>query len=75
MITLLSRAATECTGSSIIAGGYSHGAAITAEAVSKLPDAVKDRINGIVLFGYMLNKLNNGTVPGFAKEKLKMFCK
>lgn len=35
---------------------------------------MKDRLKAVVLFGYYLNQQNQGKVPGFPEEKLKVIC-
>jgi len=67
-------AAEKCPQATIVAGGYSQGTAVIMNAVSTLPDNVKSKIAGVVLFGYTKNGQTKGTIPNFPTEKLKVFC-
>ncbi|KAJ2897060.1 cutinase [Zalerion maritima] len=48
---MCNRAHSKCPSSSIVTGGYSQGTAVIAAAVSNLFSAVKDQVDGVVLFG------------------------
>jgi len=67
-------AAEKCPQATIVAGGYSQGTAVIMNAVSTLPDNVKSKIAGIVLFSYTKNGQTKGSIPNFPAEKLKVFC-
>lgn len=43
-------------------------------AISKLPDGVRSKILGVVLFGYTKNGQQKGGIPNYPKEKVKVFC-
>jgi cutinase len=74
MRSLLTQAASQCPGSSILAGGYSQGAALVHRAIENLPQSVKDAIDGVVTFGDTQNLQDLGRIPNFPREKLKVFC-
>lgn len=42
--------------------------------IEGLTSQVKDRLKAVVLFGYNKNQQNQGKVPGFPDEKLKVIC-
>jgi cutinase len=42
--------------------------------VGKLPEAIKSKIVGGVLFGDTRNVQDKGRVPGYPLENIKMFC-
>jgi hypothetical protein len=62
MRTLLTRAASQCPNSKLLAGGYSQGAALTHRAIEDLPQSVKDRIVGVVTFGDTQNLQDRGQI-------------
>lgn len=74
MRNLLIQAANDCPDSSILAGGYSQGAALTHRAIENLPANVKDAIDGVVTFGDTQNQQDGGQIPNFPGEKVRIFC-
>jgi cutinase len=58
----------------IIAGGYSQGAAVMHNVVSKLEGGVKSKIAGVALFGDTRNKQDGGHIPNFPQEKSRVWC-
>lgn len=74
MRNLLTQAANDCPDSSILAGGYSQGAALVHRAVENLPDNVKNAIDGVVTFGDTQNLQDRGQIPNFPREKVRIFC-
>jgi len=59
---------------SIVAGGYSQGAAVMHNSVRALDASLKAKIAGVALFGDTLNKQENGHINGFPQEKSKVWC-
>lgn len=74
MSNLLTQAARDCPNSSILAGGYSQGAALAHRAIEDLPSSVKNAIDGVVTFGDTKNLQDRGQIPNFPREKVKIFC-
>jgi cutinase len=35
---------------------------------------VREQVKGIVLFGYTQNKQNNGGIPNYPQDRLKVYC-
>jgi cutinase len=52
----------------------SQGAALAAAAISDATSTVRNQIVGTVLFGYTKNQQNNGAVPNYPSDRLKVFC-
>lgn len=67
-------AATKCPNAIMAGGGYSQGAAITHRAVEALPENIKARIAGIVLYGDTKFKQDGGVIKNFPPAKVKVFC-
>ncbi|KAG5955894.1 hypothetical protein E4U58_006856 [Claviceps cyperi] len=74
MDRLFTLAHTKCPTSSILAGGYSQGAALAAAAVSNASPEVRNQIVATVLFGYTKNLQNGGTIPDYPTDRVKVFC-
>ena len=53
---------------------HSQGSAVIAGAIPKLTATVRAQVKGIVLFGYTQNQQNNGAIPSYPQEDLKVFC-
>ncbi|CCE30291.1 hypothetical protein E4U22_005267 [Claviceps purpurea] len=74
MDRLFTLAHTKCPTSSILAGGYSQGAALAAAAVSNASPEIRNQIVATVLFGYTKNLQNGGKIPNYPADRVKVFC-
>lgn len=50
------------------------GAAVNHRAIEDLPQAQKDRIAGVVTFGDTQARIDNGQIPNFPRDKVKIIC-
>ncbi|KAF2674119.1 cutinase [Microthyrium microscopicum] len=59
----------------ILAGGYSQGAAVMHNVVSKsLSAELKGKVAGVALFGDTRNSQDKGHIPNFPNERSKVWC-
>src|ERR1700712_5080380 len=52
----------------------SQGTAVIFNAVMKLPEDLKKKVVGVVLYGYTKNKQNNSQIKGYPPQNTKVFC-
>ncbi|KAK6198285.1 hypothetical protein LQW54_010434 [Pestalotiopsis sp. IQ-011] len=50
------------------------GTAVMSGSISGLSSGIQDQVKGVVLFGYTQNQQNNGGIPNFPANKLKVYC-
>ncbi|KAE9575391.1 putative cutinase 1 [Colletotrichum fructicola] len=74
METILGNIATKCPNAIVVTGGYSQGAAVNHRAIEGLPEAQKNQIAGVVTFGDTQFRADNGQIPNFPKDKIKIIC-
>jgi cutinase len=43
-------------------------------SISKLPENIKSRVAGVVLFGYTKNAQQKSGIPNYPKGRVKVFC-
>jgi len=72
---MFTTANSKCPETKIVAGGYSQGTAVIENAISKLPDNVRSKVLGVVLFGYTKNGQTKSTIPNYPKDKLLVICR
>lgn len=73
-VGLIQQATTQCADARILLAGYSQGSAVMNNAIQALDATSKAAVAGVVMFGYTRNAQDNGGVPGFANDKVKVFC-
>jgi len=71
---MFTHASEKCPKAAITFGGYSQGTAVMHATVGKLPEAIKSKVVGGVLFGDTRNVQDRGQVPGYPADKVKVFC-
>jgi cutinase len=59
----------------IVAGGYSQGAAVMHNAVSRLNAGLKNKIAGVALFGDTRNLQDGGHIKNFPRDRSRVWCK
>ncbi|KAF4949153.1 hypothetical protein FSARC_13571 [Fusarium sarcochroum] len=64
----------KCPKATIVAGGYSQGAALAAASVTDVDSSIREKIAGVVLFGYTKNQQNRGQIPSYPADRTKVFC-
>jgi len=73
-IRLFTLANTKCPGSTVVAGGYSQGAAVMVASIRRLSSTIQNQIAGVVLYGNTRNAQENGNIPNFPNEKVETIC-
>lgn len=52
----------------------SQGAALVGAAVRDSSAAIREQIKGVVLFGWTKNEQNNGRIPNYPVDRLRVYC-
>lgn len=52
----------------------SQGSAVVDNAIQKLDDDIKNKVKGVVLFGFTRNLQDHGQIPNYPKDQVKVFC-
>ncbi|GAB1727453.1 hypothetical protein NU195Hw_g5942t1 [Hortaea werneckii] len=73
-IRLFTLANTKCPGSTVVAGGYSQGAAVMVASIRRLSSTIQNQIAGVVLYGNTRNAQENGKIPNFPNDKVETIC-
>ncbi|KAK4550378.1 hypothetical protein LTR36_003345 [Oleoguttula mirabilis] len=71
---LITQAHTKCPDTVITCGGYSQGAAVMTDGIQRLSSDIQSQIAGVVLYGDTRNKQDDGGIPNFSKDKVKVYC-
>jgi len=66
--------AQKCPDFIIVSSGFSQGAAVNHRAIEELPDAIQDRIAGVVLYSDTQHQQDHGQINNFPVEKIKIIC-
>lgn len=53
---------------------YSQGAALVAASIRDLNPTIRGKIAGVIVFGYTKNTQNNGRIPNYPADRLRVFC-
>jgi len=71
---MFTTANSKCPKSVIVFGGYSQGTAVMMNAVKGLPESIKKKVVGGVLFGYTKNAQTKGSIPNYPKSQVAVYC-
>jgi hypothetical protein len=71
---LFTLAATKCPNTTILASGWSLGAAILIMSIQDLPKNIQDRFGGVLFYGDLLWEKNNTAIPNFPITKTMRVC-
>jgi cutinase len=52
----------------------SQGTAVMMNTISKLPEDIKKKVVGVVLFGYTKNGQTKSSIPNYPKENVMVLC-
>ncbi|KAL2868939.1 cutinase [Aspergillus lucknowensis] len=66
--------ADQCPDTQIVAAGYSQGTAVISGAVQAVDDALREKVKGVVLFGFTRNLQDGGKIPGYPEDQTKVIC-
>ncbi|KAJ5363408.1 hypothetical protein N7541_004252 [Penicillium brevicompactum] len=73
-VDVFNKCNTKCPNAKIVAGGYSQGSAVIDDAIQKLDSEVRDKVKGVVLFGFTRNLQDKGRIPNYPKDQTKVYC-
>jgi len=72
---MFTTAQSKCPSTKIVAGGYSQGTAVMENAIMGLEAGLKEKVLGVVLFGYTKNGQTKSSIPNFPKDRVMVLCR